>query len=78
MERWDSDEGKVGNLPDLLCPLCTRQGGLSLDLEAVPPPGLWIPVLSCSMPKCRLILVGTIDPGTGDAVFPDPHVEVSR
>lgn len=72
-------------LSRVLCPQCTRPGGLRIFVEyisntvpLVQEGELWVrarevPVLSCSLPGCGLILVGRID---GDhAVFPDPHVQ---
>lgn len=80
----------VENLSQVLCPKCTHPGGLKVFMECVSvPPGdpipvgpqgkmyiRWIPVLSCALAGCDLILVGEIQ---GDlAVFPDPHVEPKR
>lgn len=70
-------------LRKVLCPLCVRPGGLKMfveELSTVGPDGALsvrlVPVLSCSLPGCRLILMGEIQ--GGDAVFPDPHVEPVR
>lgn len=69
----------------VLCPQCTRPGGLRIFVEyisnTVPLVSegelrlnvCRVPVMSCSLEGCGLILVGRID---GDhAVFPDPHVQ---
>ena len=77
-------------LEKVLCPKCTHPGGLAIHLEFHSKPiGTFslagaqmklsvrqVPVLSCSLPGCNLILVGEIQ--EGDAVFPDPHVEGGR
>lgn len=68
-------------LEKVLCPKCTHPGGLKMFMEfhstgAFGFGGLevrQVPVLSCSLPGCNLILVGEIQ--DGDAVFPDPHVQ---
>lgn len=75
------------NLQEVLCPQCTHPGGLKIHLEfASESIGDFslagaqmklsvreVPVLSCSLLGCNLILVGEIQ---GDmAVFPDPHVQ---
>lgn len=72
------------DLQEVLCPRCVRQGGLKIFMEFKSTGGFGfgglsvrqVPVLSCSLPGCGLILVGEIQ---GDhAVFPDPHVEAKR
>lgn len=60
----------MSDLQEVLCPLCVRQGGLKMFME------FKVPVLSCCLPGCKLILVGEIQ--GGDAVFPDPHVKGGR
>lgn len=68
----------------VLCPQCVRPGGLRIFLEYISStvPLVYegelrlkvceVPVMSCSLPGCGLILVGRIE--GNDAVFPDPHV----
>ncbi len=80
----------VENLEEVLCPKCTHPGGLKVFMECVSrspgeylpvgPQGKiyvrWVPILSCALAGCNLVLVGQIQ---GDeAVFPDPHVEAKR
>lgn len=78
------------DLSKVLCPKCTYPGGLSLHLELVATPiGTFslagavmkfsaneVPVLSCSLSDCHLVLVGRIEDGY--AVFPDPHVQAVK
>lgn len=75
---------KAPFLAHVLCPLCVRQGGLRIFIEyisntvPVATDGTLrlsvceVPVMSCSLPGCKLILVGWKE--GNEAVFPDPHV----
>ena len=70
-------------LARVLCPRCVRAGGLVIALEYITntvPVSVdgelrlavcQVPVMSCSLPDCKMRLVGRIE--GRDAVFPDPH-----
>lgn len=73
----------MNHLRKVLCPLCVRSGGLKMfteELSTIGPTGelsvRLVPILSCSKPRCLLILVGEVRGDT--AVFPDPHVKPVR
>lgn len=75
-------------LSRVLCPKCVRFGGLRIFVEyitnTVPVSSegelrlhiCEVPVMSCSLPGCKLVLVGRKE--GNEAVFPDPHVEPER
>lgn len=75
-------------LAHVLCPNCVRPRGLRIFLEyitntvPVATQGelrlkvCQVPVMSCSLPGCNMILVGRIE--GNEAVFPDPHVQPKR
>lgn len=75
-------------LAKVLCPLCVRAGGLRIFVEyisnTVPISSngelrlsvCEVPVLSCSLPGCELVLVGRKE--GNEAVFPDPHVQAVK
>lgn len=77
---------KTPFLSKVLCPKCVRPGGLRIFVEYISNTvplsveGILrlsvceVPVMSCSLPGCNLILVGWIE-GHNMAVFPDPHVQ---
>lgn len=75
---------KTPFLARVLCPKCTRAGGLVICQEYTTNTIPWViegevwlkvcqvPVMSCFLPGCGMRLVGRIE--GNDAVFPDPHV----